>query len=183
MSFIRVPPDRKYIAEVVILLSSLRGSNRHEFNKGRIVKDLLEVKRAHFKVIDLNRDARVHGEGHAENLAIQKLTTENKLQSGDDGELLSPQIFIDGNYVGGDAELQGLEDDARLEPILVRRTCTICFARRPPECTKCPACSVSFEEIMPHSFTIDDHLHAIALAADEDDESDGDSESEDDDDA
>ena len=45
-----------------------------------------------------NRDARLAGTGDAENKAIQKLMAENKLATGEDDDLILPQVFIDGNY-------------------------------------------------------------------------------------
>merc|ERR1719343_689727 len=107
---VRVSPDPKYSAEVVILLTTL-GAKRTEFNAGKRARDLLEIKRVHHKIVDFNRDARQVGTGEAENQAIQKLMVQGKLHTGDNDDLILPQIFIDGNYIGDATDLQGLEDD------------------------------------------------------------------------
>ena len=54
---VRVCPLTDYVAEVVVLVTTL-GAKRTEFNAGRRVRDLLEIKRVHHKIIDFNRDAR-----------------------------------------------------------------------------------------------------------------------------
>lgn len=119
-SLVRVTPDPKYSAEVVVLLTTLR-AKRTEYNSGKRVKDMLEIKRVHYKAVDFNRDARQAGSGEVENLAIQKLLKAGKLMTDDDDGLILPQIFVDGQYVGGMEDLQGLEDDDRLEIILKRQ--------------------------------------------------------------
>ena len=44
-------------SQVVILLTTL-GAKRTEFNAGKRARDLLEIKRVHYKTVDFNRDAR-----------------------------------------------------------------------------------------------------------------------------
>mmetsp|Transcript_52213 Transcript_52213/g.146529 ORF Transcript_52213/g.146529 Transcript_52213/m.146529 type:complete len:175 (-) Transcript_52213:284-808(-) len=120
---IRVPPDTRYTAEVVVLLTTL-GAKRTEYNAGKRAKDLLEIKRVHFKPVDFNRLAREGAaeNGEAENVAIQKLLNEGKLQtSGESGDVVLPQIFIDGQYIGGAEALQDMEDDGKLDEVLERR--------------------------------------------------------------
>lgn len=156
-TLIRVPPKTDYIAEVVVLLTTL-GAKRTEYNAGKRARDLLEIKCVHTKVIDFNRDARQAGTGDAENKAIQKLMAENKLQTGEDDDLILPQIFIDGNYIGDANDLQGLEDDDLLEKILFRKTCMACYARSEPGSKQCTSCWAKFEEILPGVKTIDEVL-------------------------
>jgi hypothetical protein len=158
---IRVTPDPKYSAEVVVLCTSL-GAKRTEFNAGKRARDLLEIKRVHHKVVDFNRDARQAGTGEAENKAIHKLWGENKLQKGENDDLILPQIFIDGNYIGDAYELQGLEDDEFLEGILLRKTCMVCkFNARNPSSTECECCKEKFCEILPGMMTIEQALQAM----------------------
>eukprot|EP00927_Polykrikos_kofoidii_P015685 TRINITY_DN17008_c0_g1_i1.p1 TRINITY_DN17008_c0_g1~~TRINITY_DN17008_c0_g1_i1.p1 ORF type:complete len:187 (-),score=51.96 TRINITY_DN17008_c0_g1_i1:164-724(-) len=158
---IRVPPDPRYVGEVVLLLTTL-GAKRTEFNAGKRARDLLEIKRVHHKVVDFNRDARAAGTGEAENVAIQKLMNENKLETNDEGDLLLPQVFIDGNYIGDATELQGLEDDGVLDAVIERRRCMKCLAKRAPAAKACPSCNITFEEILPNMMRIEDTLEEMA---------------------
>ncbi|CAJ1408347.1 unnamed protein product [Effrenium voratum] len=180
---IRVQPETKYEAEVVVLVTSL-GAKRTEFNAGKRARDLLEIKGAHHKIIDFNRDARQAGTGDAENKAIAKLNDDGKLKSGANNDLILPQVFIDGQYVGNGTDLQGLEDDGLLENILMRRACMCCnSSRRTPDMTQCPACWVKFEEILPGEMTISQALqefHELALDEYDEDEDDDDDEGDED---
>mmetsp|Transcript_61744 Transcript_61744/g.172460 ORF Transcript_61744/g.172460 Transcript_61744/m.172460 type:complete len:182 (-) Transcript_61744:68-613(-) len=166
---IRVPPDTRYCAEVVVLLTTL-GAKRTEYNSGKRVRDLLEIKRVHHKVIDFNRDARAAGSGEAENIAIRTLMSQGKLMTGDDDDLILPQMFIDGIFVGGAGELQGLEDDGVLEAILERSKCVKCTGTRQEPSTECaaPACKVQFQEILPGLKTIQEHLEELAMSGEYD---------------
>jgi hypothetical protein len=158
---VRVTPDPKYSAEVVVLLTTL-GAKRTEFNAGKRARDLLEIKRAHHKIIDFNRDARQAGTGEAENKAIHKLMVQEKLQKGENDDLILPQIFIDGNYIGDANELQGLEDDELLEGILLRKTCMMCNDQtRSPMSTQCKCCWGKYEEILPGMMTIEQALQVM----------------------
>lgn len=55
-------PDEKFTAEVLVLITTL-GAKKTEFNAGRRVRDFLECKRVHHKIIDFNRDARAASRG------------------------------------------------------------------------------------------------------------------------
>mmetsp|Transcript_30953 Transcript_30953/g.72598 ORF Transcript_30953/g.72598 Transcript_30953/m.72598 type:complete len:297 (+) Transcript_30953:108-998(+) len=159
---VRVQPEIKYVAEVVVLVTTL-GAKRVEYNAGKRARDLLEIKGVHHKVIDFNRDARQAGTGDAENKAIQKLMEDRRLQTGGNNDLLLPQVFIDGNYVGNASDLQGLEDDGLLENILLRKACMQCgYSRRDPGMTQCPACGASYQEILPGEMTISQALQELA---------------------
>lgn len=164
---VRVPPDPKYTAEVVVLLTTL-GAKRTEYNAGRRARDLLEIKRVHCKVIDFNRDARQAGTGEAENKAIQTLMAQNKLQTGDDEDLILPQIFIDGQFIGDATELQGLEDDGMLTDILQRTKCATCLHARQPETRQCTSCWGTFDEILPGMMPIEDVLKDLQYYDDDD---------------
>mmetsp|Transcript_30188 Transcript_30188/g.80439 ORF Transcript_30188/g.80439 Transcript_30188/m.80439 type:complete len:188 (+) Transcript_30188:126-689(+) len=117
---VRVQPDPRYIAEVVVLVTTLR-AKRTEYNACKRVKDLLEIKRVHFKPIDFNRDARQAGSGESEQIAIKRLLEQGKLKTGENDELILPQVFIDGFSVGGIDDLQEKEDDDTLDALLLRR--------------------------------------------------------------
>lgn len=148
MALVRVPPDPKYTAEVLVLFTSLQ-AKRCEYNAGKRCLDLLEIKRAHFKPIDFNRDTRMAGDdsGKAENMAVQKLFKQNKLKLSEEGDLILPQIFIDGNPVGSFEDLQILEDDDKLTDILLRKDK-----------------EWKGEEILPEMMTIEAKIRAIAQA-------------------
>ncbi|CAK9117159.1 unnamed protein product [Durusdinium trenchii] len=155
---VRVQPDVKYVAEVVVLVTSL-GAKRTEFNAGKRARDLLEIKGVHHKIIDFNRDARQAGSGDSENKAIAKLNADGRLRSGNNNDLILPQVFIDGQFVGNGTDLQGLEDDGLLDNILKRQACMSCGStRRKPDMTQCPACWAHFEEILPGEMTITEKL-------------------------
>ncbi|CAE7940428.1 LOC34620909 [Symbiodinium necroappetens] len=169
---VRVQPETKYVAEVVVLVTTL-GAKRVEYNAGKRARDLLEIKGVHHKVIDFNRDARQAGTGDAENKAIQKLMEDRRLQTGGNNDLLLPQVFIDGNYVGNASDLQGLEDDGLLENILLRKACMQCgYSRRDPGMTQCPACGASYQEILPGEMTISQALQELAQHEDDFDDED-----------
>jgi len=173
---VRVPPDPKYSAEVVVLVTTL-GAKRTEFNAGKRARDLMEIKRVHHKIIDFNRDARHAGTGESENIAIRKLMEQNKLKTGDNDDLVLPQLFVDGLYIGDANELQGLEDDGLLDSILHRRACPKCGdRRREPDMKQCVNCSEKFEEILPGMMTIEQLLRELAMVneGDYDEDYDGD---------
>mmetsp|Transcript_21382 Transcript_21382/g.49738 ORF Transcript_21382/g.49738 Transcript_21382/m.49738 type:complete len:185 (+) Transcript_21382:88-642(+) len=171
---VRVPPDTAYCAEVVVLLTTL-GAKRTEYNAGKRARDLLEIKRVHHKIVDFNRDARQAGTGEAENTAIQKLMEQDKLQTGSDEDLILPQIFIDGHYIGNASDLQGLEDDGCLDDVLKRRRCVACNFPRTENDTSCAKCKISFEEILPGRMLIEDFLRELMNDGDYDDDDDYDS--------
>eukprot|EP00931_Biecheleriopsis_adriatica_P081113 TRINITY_DN54468_c0_g1_i1.p1 TRINITY_DN54468_c0_g1~~TRINITY_DN54468_c0_g1_i1.p1 ORF type:complete len:385 (+),score=87.66 TRINITY_DN54468_c0_g1_i1:25-1179(+) len=173
---VRVAPKTEYIAEVVVLVTTF-GAKRSEFNAGKRARDLLEIKGVHHKIIDFNRDARQAGTGEAENKAIQKLMMEGKLQTGDNKDLTLPQVFIDGQFVGNASDLQGLEDDALLENILLRKACMKCNdqSRTPEMPSQCKRCWEKFQEILPGLMTLEQALQEFArLNADEFDDDDED---------
>lgn len=173
---VRVPPDPKYSAEVVVLVTTL-GAKRTEFNAGKRARDLMEIKRVHHKIIDFNRDARHAGTGESENIAIRKLMEQNKLKTGQNDDLVLPQLFVDGLYIGDANSLQGLEDDGLLESILLRRACPkCCDLRREPDSKQCVKCGEKFEEILPGLMTIEQLLRDLAMIneGDFDEDYDGD---------
>jgi len=176
-STIRVTPDPKYTAEVVVLLTTL-GAKRTEYNAGKRACDLLEIKRVHHKIIDFNRDARQAGTGEAENKAIQKLMDQNKLHTGKDDDLILPQMFIDGFYIGDATELQGMEDDNVLTEVLQRRKCVNCNANRVG--AQCGKCGTQFDEILPGMMSIEEHLQKLAMHGGGYDDSDDDSQDDED---
>jgi len=143
------------VSEVVVLLTSL-GAKRTEFNAGRRICDLLETKRVHRKILDLNKDVQLD-----ETVAksFQRLVERDQvLTSEDESDLCLPQIFIDGCYAGGDLELQNLEDDGLLGRILRRQVCVKCHAARSADSMVCGNCGFEFEEILPEKYTMDDAL-------------------------
>jgi len=146
-----------------VLVTTL-GAKRTEFNAGKRARDLMEIKRVHHKIIDFNRDARHAGTGEAENIAIRKLMEQDKLKTGENDDLVLPQLFVDGIYIGDANSLQGLEDDEVLESILLRRSCPKCGdRRRQPDSKQCVACGERFEEILPGMMTIEQLLRELAM--------------------
>jgi len=119
---LRVKPDRKYTAEVIILVTTLR-SKRGDFNACRRLMEFLEIKRCHFKTVDMNQDAQVSPEQY-EKQVMTEILKEKRLKyfeymvNEDDGtqrkvvtdEPLIPQIFIDGINAGGLETLMSQED-------------------------------------------------------------------------
>eukprot|EP00971_Amphidinium_carterae_P174411 3457335-Amphidinium_carterae.1 len=53
-----------------------------------------------------------------------------KLQTGNQDDLILPQIFIDGHFVGNASDLQEMEDDGMLDEVLKREACVQCGYRR-----------------------------------------------------
>merc|ERR1711865_407737 len=109
--------------------------------------------------IDFNRDARAHS-AELQATAIQKLTEETskyrKLHTDDEDDLVLPQIFIDGLYVGDGDDLQGLEDDGLLEALLKRERCParvgksgLCNGERSRNDLVCAKCGENFAELLP----------------------------------
>mmetsp|Transcript_1644 Transcript_1644/g.5067 ORF Transcript_1644/g.5067 Transcript_1644/m.5067 type:complete len:452 (-) Transcript_1644:103-1458(-) len=178
MSKVCVPPNPNYIAEVVVLLTSL-GAKRSELNAGRLACDILEVKRAHRKVIDLNMDARA-GLENGEDQAIERLEARNEAVRNEAGELPLPQIFVDGSYVGSTETLQALEDDGLLGRILRRQLCLRCHQRKASDSMTCPSCGAMFEEVLPNNMTIQEELRRYygKYSREDQDEEDTDSGSE-----
>ena len=125
LSAVRVLPDENWTAEVVILVTTL-GTKRTEYNAGKRARDLLEIKRVHYKAVDFNRDAR-QSVVEMQNEAIRRLTEEDskyrKLQTDEEDDLLLPQLFLDGIFVGDGDDVQGLEDDGLLDDLLIRAKC------------------------------------------------------------
>jgi len=157
-SSIRVAPDRKYLAEVVVFLTTL-GAKRAEFNAGKRARDLLEIKRVHFKIIDFNKDSRLDDGEETE--AIQKLLKSRQLQYSCDNEFVMPQIFVDGNNIGDATDLQGLEDESQLDRILFRQACPKCLKKRTPAAKHCFNCNADYDEILPGVLGIDEYIEEL----------------------
>lgn len=157
-SVLLVKPNRRYIAEVVVLLTSLQ-AKRSEYNNGRRACDILEVKHVHRKVLDLNSDVTAGNEtSELVEGCVRRLRERDQVQKSkdDDADLCLPQIFIDGIFAGRADELQGLEDDGLLGRILRRELCVKCFAPRSSDQFACADCGSTFEEVLPGKMTIDD---------------------------
>ena len=179
MSLIRVPPDERYAAEVVVLVTTL-GVKRHEYNQSNKARDLLEICKCHFKVIDFNLDSNVDlaiSSGEAGNVVyatstsrvnqgdldvIRKLYAQKKLmQDPQDGLIVLPQILIDGVNIGDCADLQALIDEDLLENMLLRHICPKCLRERKDKDTGhtvCRWCDEVFQQLMPDRQTIQDVL-------------------------
>lgn len=164
---IRVPPDRIYTAEVVVLVTSL-GVKRREFNASSRVRDMLEIIRAHHKVIDFNLDTNIDSPAKIANPSnrvnqadleiVRRLYKANKIrQDKNEGVITLPQVLIDGINIGDGIELQSLHDQDLLEGILKRSICPKCLRARSNE-FKCKLCDASYEELMPGRQTIDELL-------------------------
>lgn len=155
-----VEPNVRYVAETVVLLTSL-GAKRSECNEGRRICDLFETKRAHRKILDLNKDATAGGASDdCVEEGVRRLLERDQVQKrdDDDSDLCLPQVFIDGIYVGDYYDLQGLEDDGILGRILRREICVKCYRPRNKESPTCDECGVSFEEVLPGKMLVEDTL-------------------------
>lgn len=176
---IRVAPERKFTAEVVVLVTTL-GVKRHEYNESNRAKDLLEIMRAHYKMIDFNLDSNIevvpdHVTSNRVNQAdldvIRKLYTQKKLmQDPNDGLIILPQILIDGVNVGDFADLQALVDEDLLDNILLRKVCPKCLRQRTSGLGVCRFCDEVFQELMPNRHTIDDVLATFPDQHEDDDD-------------
>jgi len=155
---LQVDPNRRYVAEAIVLLTSL-GAKRVELNDGKRACDLLEIKHGHRKVLDLNRD--VSGANELDEMvesAVARLLARKQLVKNidDRSDLCLPQIFIDGCFAGDFHGLQGLEDDGLLGRILRREICVKCYFERKGAGQLCKNCGITFEEILPDIMTIND---------------------------
>mmetsp|Transcript_125995 Transcript_125995/g.245742 ORF Transcript_125995/g.245742 Transcript_125995/m.245742 type:complete len:683 (-) Transcript_125995:24-2072(-) len=154
MEVVVVPPNPHYTAEVIVLLTSF-GVDRRQKRDGKLVIDLLETKRVHRKVIDMNMDARC-GRDSGESLATERLTSRGELES-----WKLPQVFIDGFFVGDWVQLQQLEDDGALGRILRRQLCLKCHQPKDREDMTCPECGAEFQEVLPEHMLIEPELDRI----------------------
>jgi hypothetical protein len=159
---IRVAPDRRFLAEVVVLVTTL-GVKRDEFNASNRARDLLEIFKCHFKVIDFNLDTNVEVQtassrvNQADLEVIRTLYAQKKLmQDPTDGLIVLPQILVDSVNIGDFSDLQALADEGVLERILLRELCPKCLRSRKE--TKCRFCDEVFQELMPSRHTIEDTL-------------------------
>ena len=167
---IRVPPLRTFSAEVVVLVTTL-GVKRREYNASCRARDLLEIVRCHFKLIDFNLDtsqeqyhpSQLSNRVNQADLDIvrQLYATGRVRQDPTDGVIILPQIIIDGVNIGDGVDLQTLEDQDHLESILKRETCPRCLKDR-STASACKWCSVQYSELMPGRQTIEDTLATFA---------------------
>ena len=72
-----VRPHSQYVAETVVLLTSMR-SKRTEYNACKAAIDLLETKAVHRKVLDLNKDAQAGTEQYVAS-ALARLAETDQL--------------------------------------------------------------------------------------------------------
>lgn len=173
---IRVPAIRSFTAEVVVLVTTL-GVKRREYNSSCRARDLLEIIRCHFKVIDFNLDTSqeqyqptTSQEASANNrvnqadleVVRQLYSTGRIRQDLNEGVIILPQVIIDGVNIGDGVDLQSLEDEGHLEPILKRKRCPRCLKVRHAHAGNCKWCLVAYGELMPGRQTIEDHLATFA---------------------
>eukprot|EP00933_Yihiella_yeosuensis_P027545 TRINITY_DN21445_c0_g1_i1.p1 TRINITY_DN21445_c0_g1~~TRINITY_DN21445_c0_g1_i1.p1 ORF type:complete len:460 (-),score=89.78 TRINITY_DN21445_c0_g1_i1:514-1893(-) len=175
MSRIAVLPNPRYSAEVIVLLTTL-GAKRAERSNCLRTQHFLEVKRAHSKVIDFNRDVRVgRGSTITDGAAVQRLFSLNpQLVESEDEEAQLPQIFLDGWYIGGLAELQALEDDGLLGRLLRRELCFNCNGKRVSSEMWCSGCGAEFEEVLAGQMTLEHRIKELQQSADAEADSDDD---------
>lgn len=119
---ITVPPKSCFLADVVILVTSLEANRRAR--AGRRAMDLLEIKGVPFRVVDLANREWLNSESQGVVKAAVDLI--NSARCGRDSR---PQIFVNGVCVGSDQELQDLEDEGTLVGMLMRPNETV---KRPP---------------------------------------------------
>jgi len=134
-------------------------ARRADFNAGRRVQDLLEISRIHYKSLDCNKEMHMAWAGGALEIStIERLKNESKLEyDEEDGHVISPQVFIDGQPMGGADKVQNLLDSGMLTRIALRRVCPVCLQQRSPKSMKC-GCGAVFSEFMPGARTVEEHL-------------------------
>jgi len=162
---IRVPPLEKFTAEVVLLVTTL-GVKRREYNASCRARDLLEISRCHFKLIDFNLDtsseqylpSQLGNRVNQADLEIIRLlyASQRIRQDLSDGVIILPQVIIDGVNIGDGVDLQALEDEDHLGKILSREICPKCLKERGKNA--CKWCLVIYEDLMPGRQTIEEHL-------------------------
>ncbi|CDJ43659.1 hypothetical protein, conserved, partial [Eimeria tenella] len=60
-----------------------------------------------------------------------------------------PQVLVDGVVLGGENELQELEEDGDLDWIFARAACPCCLHEKPPEASSCASCGAVFSSLVP----------------------------------
>uniref|UniRef100_A0A7S4W504 Calponin-homology (CH) domain-containing protein n=1 Tax=Alexandrium monilatum TaxID=311494 RepID=A0A7S4W504_9DINO len=151
---VAVPPNPNYVAEVVVLLTSL-GVDRKQKKESNQICDLLEIKRVHRKVIDMNKDTHC-GNDDGQSEATERLMNRKELES-----WKLPQVFIDGCFAGDVPQLQNLEDDGVLGRILRRQLCLKCHSPKDSSHMTCPVCGAEFEEVMQKHRPIEEELERL----------------------
>eukprot|EP00928_Gymnodinium_smaydae_P021518 TRINITY_DN18406_c0_g1_i2.p2 TRINITY_DN18406_c0_g1~~TRINITY_DN18406_c0_g1_i2.p2 ORF type:complete len:272 (+),score=58.22 TRINITY_DN18406_c0_g1_i2:95-910(+) len=157
-----VPPDTVYTAEVVVL-----GTNstavRRLYAETKRIRDLLEIKRVHFKFVNLNYDAESGEQIDEKNSRTHQMLEQLQgVTFKNDGSVEIPQVFIDGILIGGCLDLQCLEDDGDLEEMLLSEKCPCCSHVRNFNDICCEDCGSKFVEMLPGEQTLEDVLKLYA---------------------
>mmetsp|Transcript_85791 Transcript_85791/g.195571 ORF Transcript_85791/g.195571 Transcript_85791/m.195571 type:complete len:194 (-) Transcript_85791:258-839(-) len=164
-------PDEGYTAEVVLIVTSL-GAKRQQHMASRRAADLLEIKRCHYKVIDVNKDTGPNTD--AEKACLVALKDGGKLKAPEDtGDAETadafhlPQVFIDGHNMGDDTDLQNLEDDGLLSDILTRNKCPSC--NKAEQRTEASCACGNLRELLAGLQSLQDQYEYICMGDDEED--------------
>ncbi|OEH76104.1 uncharacterized protein LOC34620909 [Cyclospora cayetanensis] len=147
-------PDLGEVAEIVVLATSL-GSIKRQFFSSKRVQHFLDCKGVVYFLIDTNRDLSV-----AMNLKDTELykewksqgilrTIENPNSETGEPEVALPQVLVDGVVLGGENDLQELEEDGDLDWIFARAACPCCLHEKPPEASSCASCGAMFTSLIP----------------------------------
>ncbi|KAL8272400.1 hypothetical protein Esti_003690 [Eimeria stiedai] len=145
-------PDLGEAAEIVVIGTSLGSIKRHFFSSKR-VQHFLDCKGVVYFLIDCNRDL-----SSAMNLKDTELFREWKAQGilrcvepaeGGEPEVELPQVLVDGVVLGGETDLQELEEDGDLDWVFARAACPCCLHEKPTEASSCASCGAVFTSLIP----------------------------------
>ncbi|KAF8819951.1 hypothetical protein IE077_004579 [Cardiosporidium cionae] len=139
-------------AEVVILATSLGGIRKKFFSSKRALTFLF-CKGVAYYYIDINRDSSM-AKNLRDNELFQTWKYEQILQLSSNSltsssEVMIPQILIDGVSIGGETELQDLEEDGDLDWLFARLACPCCLSEKGVEVTTCPNCGTELNSLIP----------------------------------
>ncbi|KAF8820495.1 hypothetical protein IE077_004474 [Cardiosporidium cionae] len=139
-------------AEVVILATSFGGIRKQFFSSKRALS-FLYCKGVAYYYIDTNRDFS-KAKNLRDNELFQTWKSEQILQftstsSSSSPEVMIPQILIDGVSIGGETELQDLEEDGDLDWIFARLACPSCLCEKDMEIVSCPNCGTVLTSLIP----------------------------------
>ncbi|KAL8435245.1 hypothetical protein ACSSS7_002591 [Eimeria intestinalis] len=126
-------PDLGEAAEIVVIGTSLGSIKRQFFSSKRV---------QHF--LDYLKDTELFKEWRSQGLL-------RCVESPDGGEpeVELPQVLVDGVVLGGETDLQELEEDGDLDWVFARAACPCCLHEKPTEASSCASCGAVFTSLIP----------------------------------